>query len=176
MKPLIGRIVAVVSMAGYGLVTSGQTVIPEVRIEALAPMPRIIVRPLIADSTLLFFAKDVAWHCSLVNGVTGYGWLDVDFAWLKECTCATENYRIDGYPGYYYRLISSEPRGSFVRTSDTTFTYTELKLENTGSVQRVIPMFFDVNNVVRIDTAYTENLNTGDMEIEITRFVDLKAK
>jgi len=36
-------------------------------------------------------------------------------------------------------------------------------------------MIFDPSKVVRDDTAYTESLSTGNMEMMITEFVELKA-
>jgi len=130
---------------------------------------------MIADSTLLFFAPNVAWHCSYTNGVVGYNWLDADFVSLDRCTCATETYRVDGYPRNGYKLVSSDPRGSFVRSSDTTFTYTEYEYTDSTSIHSSISMIFDPSKVVRDDTAYTESLSTGNMEMMITEFVELKA-
>lgn len=169
----IKRIVLICWLTGFGPITSAQTVIPEVRIEPLAPMPRVIYRPLLSDSTLLFFSPDLVWRCSYTNVVVGLDWFTADFAWVKECTCRKETYRLipygGGYPGYHYELTDSLLMGSLVRTSDTTFNYTEVK------DHRTIPLVFDLSKVIRVDTMYYESASDINlMKMDVTRFVELK--
>lgn len=166
------------SIIAFGIVTwtSAQTVIPEVA--PLQPLPKVVYRPLVLDSTLLFLAKDVVWRCSYTDGSVGFDWFTADFARVERCDCAEETYRLLPYGkyigGYEYKLATSNPRGLLVRTSDTTFTYTEFEFTDSTSTHFVLPMVFDTSMVVRIDTAYTEGFD-GNMRMEVSRFVELKA-
>lgn len=158
--------------------TSAQTVGPE--FFPLHPLAKVVYRPIVLDSTLLFLAKDMVWRCSCTDGSVGFDWFTADFARVKRCDCAEETYRLVPYGklvgGYEYKLTTSTPRGSFVRTSDTTFTYTEYEFTDSTSIHNMLPMVFDVSSVVRIDTAYTESLDGSYMRMEISRFVELKAQ
>jgi hypothetical protein len=169
------RLALVVIAIGSVTLASAQTVVAE--IIPLHLIPKVTYRPLVLDSTLLFQSPNVVWRCSYLDGSTGFDWFNTDFARMKRCDCAEETYRLLPYGGnsggYVYKLVTSEPRGSLVRTSDTTFTYTEYEFTDSTSVHRVLPMVFDTSNVVRTDTAYTEGYD-GNMKMEVSKFVELK--
>lgn len=168
-----------VTALAFFLITlaSAQTVMPEVA--PLQPLPKVVYRPLVLDSTLLFQSPNVVWRCSYLDGSTGFDRFDTDFARMKRCDCAEETYRLLPFGGssggYVYKLVKSDPRGSLVRTSDTTFTYTEYEFTDSTSTHIVLPMVFDTSMVIRIDTAYTEGFD-GNMKMEVSRFIELKAQ
>ena len=164
---------------GFVMLVSAQTVVTEA--VPLHLLPKVAFRPLILDSTQLFLSPDVVWRCSYMDGSTGFDWFDSDFAKVKRCDCAEETYRLLPYGRfigrYQYKLVASSPRGSLVRTSDTTFLYTEYEFNDSTSIHRELPMVFDTSKVVRCDTAYTESLHDGTrLRMEVSKFVELKAQ
>jgi hypothetical protein len=160
----------------FAMLVSAQTAVTEAL--PLHLFPKVAYRPIVLDSTLLFLAKDVVWRCSYTDGSVGFDWFTADFARVERCDCAEETYRLLPYGkyigGYEYKLATLNPRGLLVRTSDTTFTYTEFEFTDSTSTHFVLPMVFDTSMVVRIDTAYTEGFD-GNMRMEVSRFVELKA-
>jgi hypothetical protein len=115
-----------------------------------------------------------------MNGSTGFDWFTIDFAQMKRCDCAEETYRLLPYGrnfgGYEYKLVTSKPRGALVRESDTTFIYTEYEFTDSTSTHNMLQLVFNTSKVVRCDTAYTESLDGSYMRMDVSKFVELKAR
>ena len=153
-------------------ICSSQTTVSE----RIQPPWSAVYKALVLDTTLLFNAPDVAWNCSYTDGATGLSWLRADIVRLKECRCTADTYRKvpNGKENYTYKLISSVPRGSLVRTSDSTFTYTEFASGDSTAVHRVLSMAYNVSKVVKADSVLTENINTGNLDLIISKAIELR--
>ena len=147
---------------------------------AFAQGPLLVLQPVITDSTTLFFAPDMEWRCAPpIGGLRPLQ--DTDFADVERCECRRVKYEqaLDAWNRYYRKQFTLELRATLTRTSETTFTYTELDPLHPTQVTRFVPMEFDRTRVVRTDTTYASPMFAipdSVVAFRITKFIELKAK
>lgn len=172
-------ILVIVGLSGFSAVVDAQTVMPEARIERLAPIPRVITQPIVSDSILLFNAPWLVWRCTYEKDGPEVEWFDADFSRVQGCTGTQEIYELVARNrSYTYKLRSSTERAHMTRASDSTFHYVESYFNDsdtlTESVHWYLDLVYDAKHPLRVDTLYYEDLGSGEMQILVTRFVELR--
>ena len=135
--------------------------------EILVPTT-IIYQPVFADSSLTTNDPNLVWTCS--NGIsTSFPNSYVDLKTFQRCTYNLETYQKKGDGSY--QLLTRQIKVELLKTGVNTLTYTELK--DTGEIALSKSLHFDINAVVKTDSAYIANQNWV-MALTITKFIEVK--
>jgi hypothetical protein len=172
---LLKRTALIVCLNACGLGISGQTTIPEARIERLAPMPRVITQPIVVDSALLLNAPWLVWRCTYEKRAPEVEWFDADLARVQSCAGKQESYElVANNRSHAYKLRNSTERARLTRTSDSTFHYVEFYFTDSESVHQYQDLVYDALHPRSVDTLYYEDPGSGEMRMLVTRFVVLR--
>ncbi len=167
-----------IGMSAICLSSLAQDPVSVARAEPIVWSPRVVYSPIITDSTLLLLSPNLVWRCAQ-DGYWGGGTLfEVDFEHVVSCEGRREVYElVRGHGDYYsYRCIIQDLRAKLMRTSDTTFLYTEMSPQDTTAIVRSVALVMDMSMVVNVDSLYTEDIQSGDMRLRVSKMVELKPK
>lgn len=170
------RLALLIGLSAFGQIASAQEAVSIARPEPIIWMPRVVFRPLVSDSTLLLLSRDLVWRCEQDDSWGGGTYFEVDFEHIVSCEGRREVYELvnDYGESYDYRILSRTLKARLIRTSDSTFLYTEMAEGDTTTVVRTIPLIMDFSNPVYVDSSYTEDIQTGSMRLMVSKMVELK--
>lgn len=131
-------------------------------------------QPVVTDTTLLFPAPELVWHCmnSWPNEYEFY--YDVDFRTVRKCWGRKEVFdrvAVNGQYGFVQRGLG-ELHAMLEETGDG-FLYKELP-DDDAEPTRTVLLHWDTDQVLRTDTAAVGHWGHEGLVTRITRYVELK--
>lgn len=153
-------------------VSVAQKAVVEVGLDEEPKVTTVVYQPQFADKALLFFSSDLVWTCRYENeDEYSHKYNEADFSKVKNCICNKETYQLvptgealfGVYEGYTYQPIEKAAMGDLVSKNDSMMTYSEFS--DDGGIKKTVDFKYNLNNVVRVDSVYSQNANC---ELELT--------
>jgi hypothetical protein len=134
-------------------------------------------QPIVMDSTLLFPAPWLVWHCICERKDEYEFYSCVDFRRVSKCWGRKEVFDRVEVAGVY--SFVQRGLGQLYATLEPTgdgFLYAEFPLDSTETAapQRTVPLVWDTDHVLRTDTSAVGMWGHDELVTRLMRYVELK--